>query len=197
MKTSAALAIAAVGVLIGGYGWMRGSSAPSRPATGSAAVAGANDKQVVVHEHRYVSALPGASAAQGARGREQAEAEAETVQAAARRPFDPEEHRFQIESSFDEDPPPTVASRQLEKTILKNFSMPAGKGATVESLECKATRCRLEVTFENKQKDSEVIRDVFMRSDDLDVSGTVVERTVDKDGRIHAVMYLGPSKSAP
>ena len=195
MKTSAALAVAAIGVLFGTYGWMRGSRAPLRGVTLGPEVAAPSGKQVVVHEHRYVGLTPSQAAA--AQTKEAAPADPETIQAAERRSIDTAEHRFRIESAYDDDPPPTVASRKLEGTILKGFASPVGKGATVTSLECKATRCRLEVTFDNREKDRDVIRNVFMRSTELDLAGTVVERKTDPDGRVHAVIYLKPTTSTP
>lgn len=194
MKTSAAIAIAGLGILVGGYGWMRGGSAPPRGVQASPSLTTSSAKQVVVHEHRYVG-QPGS--AQAAAGKFDEATEPATVHAVERRTFDAEEHRFQIEQSFDEDQPPTPASRSLEGTIRKSFAMPTIKGATVNSLECRASRCRLGVTFDSREADRNAIRKVFMDSTEMNMAGTVVERTKSRDGKIQALIYLWPSDSTP
>lgn len=191
------LALVGLGLLMAGYVWRVESRAAARGGKDSP-TASSSSPQVVVHEHRYVQ-VNGNQAAQ-VKGGDAPKGDPNAPDEAPRepkRPFDPEERKFQLETAYDEDAAPTATSRKRETTIRTAFSSPSAKGSTLKSLECKASRCRMEVEFDDMQADKRVIHDVLMETPGIDMAGSVPERKTGPDGKVTAVIHLFPMSTAP
>jgi len=145
---------------------------------------------VVVHEHRYL-AVPSARLATE---------EVSVLPARAElSPISEDEIGARLESMFQADGPKTVMSSELESQIRVAFSGPEIRGAQVKAIECRASRCRAEMAFDDGEAHKRTLRQVFMdaHSERIPLAMTAPVSSITADGRVLVTIHLYPNGEAP
>ena len=107
-----------------------------------------------------------------------------------------------VETAFASDPPAGEKARQEVAAITSAFKMPAARGAVLQQVECHATRCRMQIQFDDHDSDKRVISQIFdlLSSNGVDTHGLgfiIPTRTTDPDGKIEATIHLYPASASP
>ena len=73
------------------------------------------------------------------------------------------------------------------------------EGVQLDSVECRATRCRVEATFDNHEADMRVMRQVFMSAEEGAIKSAfaVPTREVQPDGSVAATVYIYEQEEVP
>jgi hypothetical protein len=102
------------------------------------------------------------------------------------------EGEFQAGASGDDQ------SRKLASSLWNAFSDPEIDGLQVDSLECRGSRCRVEVRFDDAAADRRVMEQLVGGADaKITMAGTIPIRDVHPDGSVSATMYLYPQETEP
>jgi hypothetical protein len=145
-------------------------------------------RHVVVHEHKVI---PAAVATDAAPDRPSARVDEEPAE------MTQEEVHAHFEATYPSDAPAGVESKRMEATVRKGFDEASGLGGQIRSLDCRATRCRAEIKFDNAMADNRVFKKVFRESDTIPYAWTVPSRVVGADGSVVATMYFYPQGASP
>jgi hypothetical protein len=105
-----------------------------------------------------------------------------------------EEIAVRLEQAFELDAPASSNARELERTVAQQFKLPEAEGSRLRAVECRATRCRLEIEFRSSDVDRAVMRRVFVQSDTpvSRMAMTAPVREARSDGSVVATVYLSP-----
>lgn len=107
-------------------------------------------------------------------------------------PLSDMERKAWLDFEFEADPR-TVEGRQLEAKVRRSFEAPDVHGVRVDSLECRDSRCKVVVEFDNPEADRRVMEQVFgARNTEFNLAGSVPERLLEPDGSVRATIYLFP-----
>jgi hypothetical protein len=107
----------------------------------------------------------------------------------------PEKYAQDLDAAFRTDAPAGPAAKQTADSITSAFNTPNAKGATLQRVECHATRCRMEVQFDDLDSDKRIFKGIFelLSSNGIDTRGlgfVVPTRTTSADGKIEATVHL-------
>jgi hypothetical protein len=113
----------------------------------------------------------------------------------AEEPMSPEEVAIELDAAFAADPPPDVAATRTASNVLSAFRSVQAEGANLRSIDCRRTRCKLTVDFNNIDADKKVMGDIFktLATSGVDVNGLgfiVPTRDRQADGSIAATVHL-------
>jgi hypothetical protein len=104
-----------------------------------------------------------------------------------------EELATNLQVRFATDGQPTQKAVLAEGVLRKAFGeVPSTSGVTLESLQCKATTCRAEVTFRDEKADVDFGRRFVVdpgTRPDLNMAVAIPTRVTRADGSIRATMY--------
>jgi len=100
-----------------------------------------------------------------------------------------------LNAAFDADRPGGPETGQTRTAIATAFRDARATGAMLRGVECRATRCRLDVEFTDKGADKRVLSQIFvlLSSNGVDTKGlgfTVPTREVRPDGSVVATIHL-------
>jgi hypothetical protein len=117
-------------------------------------------------------------------------------------PSEPTNVAADIEALFQNDRNSRDATAKSESVVRKVFDDPQLKGVKLDRVECKATTCRVEMTFDSSQADNDGLRKILLSPDpdgiqSLHMSAVVPVRNQLSDGRVSATMYLYPPVESP
>jgi hypothetical protein len=106
-----------------------------------------------------------------------------------------EEIARDLEVAFTTDGPPDAASAKRSATIVQGLGGPLAKGAHLRKVDCRATRCKLELEFADRNADSHLMSGLFriLRSVGVKCEGLgyqVAKREVLPNGTIVATVHL-------
>ncbi len=175
-------------IAMASYFALRSRATPDHP-PGAAAkkeLADVEEPRRIVVEH-VVSMTPSASAALSARSA--IEARPDDVEVA------PAEFAQRIEDAFAMEPPSDRDARRMSSSIAAAFRLPAAEGALLENVECRGTRCRLQISFDDAESDRRVARDMFdlLASSGVDTHGlrfVIPTRSDEPNGKVKATLHL-------
>src|SRR6186713_1687442 len=68
-----------------------------------------------------------------------------------------DEFAFRVERMFEKDQPATREAMDRDRAIRDAFSAPDLKGVSFESSECRASTCRVKLTFDNLDYDRDIL----------------------------------------
>jgi hypothetical protein len=107
----------------------------------------------------------------------------------------PEKYAQDLEAAFRSDAPAGQAAKQTADSITSAFNSPIARGATLQHVECHATRCRMEIRFDSVDTDKRIFTGIFdlLSSNGVDTRGlgfVVPARTTSSDGKIDATVHL-------
>jgi hypothetical protein len=109
----------------------------------------------------------------------------------------PEDVAARLEFAFEQDGAPTVNSRHMAQSIRTAFGQAKAPGAYVKNVECRASRCRADLEFQNIDADKSVLREVLHESEAIPYAFTIPTRNVDESGKVSLSIYFYPSGEAP
>ena len=66
-----------------------------------------------------------------------------------------------LENAFRSDQPPDNRSAQTAAAIVTAFGEPRAAGAHLNAVDCRATRCKLDIDFSDKQTSNRVLQEMF------------------------------------
>lgn len=96
-----------------------------------------------------------------------------------------------LENQFQSAPPPTTASRELEGQISQAFTQLNVDGASLTSVHCKATLCRVDLVFDDAEADLELNRSLFMEGKGIGGRAfSIPSRVRHSDNTIHVSAYV-------
>ena len=94
-------------------------------------------------------------------------------------------------SLFDGDAHGGQDGIERERALRSAFASPAANGSHVRSIECRATRCRVQVDFDDLDTDIRVIGALFLsQASTTPMAFTVPTRERRADGSVGATMYF-------
>jgi hypothetical protein len=127
---------------------------------------------------------------------EKSPAPAVSVQTTSRpAPMTPEEIAANLEQNYVTEAR-SASGRNLEHTIREELEAPEVHGVRLEQLECRTSRCKLVLTFDNLDADKRVFSQVFLSATSkIRLAGSVPWRETLSDGKIRATMYLHPDEA--
>jgi hypothetical protein len=108
----------------------------------------------------------------------------------------PEQIAAELEEAFRTDRPADASSTRMQGGISGAFQNDErAKGAVIRQIDCRGTRCRLAVDFENEAANNRVMIEMFTMLaaagvDTTNLAFTIPTRTVDGDGKVNAVVHL-------
>ena len=96
--------------------------------------------------------------------------------------------------AFDEDRPADRKASYTQAALVDVFRA-RPRGASLSSVECRATQCRLQLQFPNADAGNQMLSEFWslLEKDGVDVNGlsfVVPTRSVGADQRVDATMYL-------
>ena len=102
-----------------------------------------------------------------------------------------------FENAFRADQPPNTNSTKRTAAIVAAFSDPRAEGAHLNGVDCRATRCLLDVDFTNRETNDRVLSDFWdlLSSAGQDVSDLgffVASRDEQPNGKIAESIHLYP-----
>jgi hypothetical protein len=107
------------------------------------------------------------------------------------------------ENAYRSDQPPNASSAKREAAIVAAFGSPRAEGAHLNGVDCRATRCRIDVDFTSQEADKRVLLafvDLLSSSGIENVSDLgffVSSRDELPDGKIKADIHLFPVERTP
>lgn len=120
----------------------------------------------------------------------------ESKQTAPERATTPEEVASAHETAFQADAPPTETSRKTAAVLVTAFTGYQAKGAHLTAVDCRATRCRMEMEFPDRATDDLVLGSLpsALSSGGIDISNLAfiapIRDTLPNDSRkITAYLY--------
>jgi hypothetical protein len=107
----------------------------------------------------------------------------------------------ELEAAFTTDSPPNATSAKRSAAIVQGFGGPLAKGAHLSGVDCRATRCKLDIELADRSADDHVMSELFtiLRSVDVDCDGLgyqVAKREVLPDGTVFATVHLFDAPAA-
>jgi hypothetical protein len=107
----------------------------------------------------------------------------------------PAEYGAALEAAFRADGPADGKANALSESVSSAFHEPAAKGMTLDRVECHATRCRMEVRFDDEASDKRVLPEFFslLSAKGVDITGmrfVVPVRDTEPDGKIRATIHV-------
>jgi hypothetical protein len=114
----------------------------------------------------------------------------------------PAQYEQELESAFRMDAPADRKASELSTFVSSALRDPAARGVTVDRVDCHATRCRLEVRFDDAASDKMVMSQFFelLSAKGADTQGlgfVIPSRAAGDDGKIRATIHVfrsdGPS----
>ena len=114
---------------------------------------------------------------------------------AERREIAPAELIGRLEAAFQQDDLPNSQSTQMTAAIRSAFESAPAKGASIKSIECRASRCRMQISFEDRAADRRIMKDFFtlLSSKGIDIHGLrfiAPSRETTSDGRTLATIHV-------
>lgn len=90
-----------------------------------------------------------------------------------------------LELAFMDAPPPGPIDQKNDEALRNLFDQ-----GEIDTLECRASRCRLELSFENASTAEERLQEAFLADgSSLNLAGTITSRREERDGsaivRVH------------
>src|SRR5688572_18006576 len=80
-------------------------------------------------------------------------------------PRTPEEIAFEHRETFENDSPATAATRALEGSIEDSVEQLATPGVQMQSVECRATRCRASIRFDAHETDIDAMEELTQKEE--------------------------------
>jgi hypothetical protein len=103
------------------------------------------------------------------------------------------EHQIALTERFERDSAPTAGAKAVEQSLRAAFSSRELQGTRLERVECRATTCRVAVTFNNIEADRDDMRRLIMSPSSAiptTMALTVADRQELPDGRIEATIFI-------
>jgi hypothetical protein len=106
-------------------------------------------------------------------------------------------------TAYQRDPAPTASSAKREAAIVAGFSSPRAEGAHLNGVDCRATRCRLDIDFTDQEAGKRVLLDLFgiLSSSGVEDSSSlgfyVTSRNELPGGKVQAEVHLFPVEHGP
>jgi len=100
-----------------------------------------------------------------------------------------------LNAAFEADQPGGPETAQTRTAIAAAFRDARATGALLRGVECRATRCRLDVEFTDKRADKRLLSQIFVLLssngvDTKDLGFTIPTREVRPDGSVVATIHL-------
>lgn len=104
-----------------------------------------------------------------------------------------DEFAFRVERMFEKDQPATREAMERDRAIRDAFSAPDLKGVTFESSECRASTCRVKLTFDNLDYDRDILNRMLLNPETPFARGMgvlVPQREEQEDGQVSTTVLL-------
>jgi hypothetical protein len=111
-----------------------------------------------------------------------------------------EDMAVQMEERFRTDAAPTPSSRVSAAKLRTAFTRPDLKGTQLNSIECKSSTCKLELTFADVQSDHEDVAKLLIDpalTMETGMASMIPVRNTRSDGKIDAVAYFFVPEAPP
>jgi hypothetical protein len=120
---------------------------------------------------------------------------AESPQTGEPTEISPAEYKAQLEAAFQADKPADHEANAMASALSAAFQTPAAHGINVDQVECHATRCRLNVRFDDVASDRRVMSQFFelISASGVNIQGlrfVIPSQETDSTGGVRATIHV-------